>query len=139
MEGLTLVITGVLESMERDETKSLIEKYGGKVTTSISKKTDYILVGRDAGVSKIAKVMRGIYLMVFKWTHSRLFTEKCTLFLKCLKKRFGDELESERAVPSHRHNNSDLSIWTQRPPLPRGNTFMTILIEYQYDYSQDNW
>ena len=53
---MTIVITGVLESLERDETKSLIERYGGKVTQSISKKTDYVVVGRDAGLSKIAKV-----------------------------------------------------------------------------------
>ena len=56
MEGLTIVITGILESMERDEAKTLVEKYGGKVTQSVSKKTDYMVVGRDAGVSKIAKV-----------------------------------------------------------------------------------
>lgn len=56
MESLTFVITGVLESLERDEAKSLIEKYGGKVTGSISKKTSYLVVGRDAGESKLTKV-----------------------------------------------------------------------------------
>ena len=57
LEGLTFVITGVLESLERDETQSLIEKYGGKVTKSISKKTSYLVAGRDAGESKMAKVI----------------------------------------------------------------------------------
>lgn len=56
MESLTFVITGVLESLERDEAKSLIEKYGGKVTGSISKKTSYLVAGRDAGESKLYKV-----------------------------------------------------------------------------------
>ncbi len=56
LEGITFVITGVLESFERDETKSLIEKYGGKVTGNISKKTSYVILGRDAGESKMAKV-----------------------------------------------------------------------------------
>ena len=56
MEGLTFVITGVLESFERDEMKSAIEKYGGKVTGSLSKKTSYVVVGRDAGESKLNKV-----------------------------------------------------------------------------------
>ena len=56
MESLTFVITGVLESMERDEAKSLIEKYGGKVTGSISKKTSYLVAGRDPGESKLTKV-----------------------------------------------------------------------------------
>ena len=58
MEGLTFVITGVLDSLERDEAKCLIEKYGGKVTTSLSKKTSYMIMGRDAGESKSAKVCR---------------------------------------------------------------------------------
>lgn len=56
MESLTFVITGVLESLERDEAKSLIEKYGGKVTGSLSKKTSYLVAGRDAGESKLYKV-----------------------------------------------------------------------------------
>lgn len=50
------VVTGVLESMERDDTKSLIERYGGKVTGNISKKTTYLVQGRDSGVSKLEKV-----------------------------------------------------------------------------------
>lgn len=50
------VVTGVLESMERDEAKSLIERHGGKVTSSISKKTSYLVQGRDSGVSKLEKV-----------------------------------------------------------------------------------
>ncbi|OCT99435.1 replication factor C subunit 1 [Xenopus laevis] len=55
MEGLTFVITGVLESIERDEAKSLVERYGGKVTGNVSKKTNYVIMGRDAGVSKREK------------------------------------------------------------------------------------
>ncbi|KAL4217963.1 replication factor C subunit 1 [Mactra antiquata] len=55
LEGLTFVITGVLESFERDETKSMVEKYGGKVTGNVSKKTDYVVAGRDAGQSKMSK------------------------------------------------------------------------------------
>lgn len=50
------VVTGVLESMERDDAKSLIERYGGKVTGNVSKKTTYLVRGRDSGVSKLEKV-----------------------------------------------------------------------------------
>ena len=50
------MITGVLESLERDEAKSLVERYGGRVTGSISKKTSYIVIGRDPGESKTKKV-----------------------------------------------------------------------------------
>lgn len=56
LEGLTFVITGVLESIERDEAKSLIERYGGKVTGNVSKKTNYLVMGRDSGQSKSDKV-----------------------------------------------------------------------------------
>ncbi|CAG5134920.1 unnamed protein product, partial [Candidula unifasciata] len=55
LEGLTFVITGVLDTMERDDAKAVIEKHGGKVTTSLSRKTSYMVVGRDAGESKLSK------------------------------------------------------------------------------------
>ena len=56
LEGLTFVITGVLESLERDEATDIIKKYGGKVTTNVSGKTSYIVIGEEAGESKLAKV-----------------------------------------------------------------------------------
>jgi len=49
-------MTGILESFDRDDTKSLIERYGGKLMSSVSRNTSYIIVGRDAGESKLAKV-----------------------------------------------------------------------------------
>ncbi|HEY9767297.1 MAG TPA: NAD-dependent DNA ligase LigA [Coleofasciculaceae cyanobacterium] len=52
--GKTFVLTGTLPSLKREEAKKLIEQAGGKVTGSISKKTDYILLGENAG-SKLAK------------------------------------------------------------------------------------
>ncbi|GAB1600582.1 replication factor C subunit 1-like [Argonauta hians] len=55
LEGLTFVITGVLESIERDEAKSLIERYGGRVTLSLSRKTNYLVVGREPGQTKLDK------------------------------------------------------------------------------------
>ncbi|KAJ7414502.1 Replication factor C subunit 1 [Willisornis vidua] len=55
LEGLTFVITGILECIERDEAKSLIERYGGKVTGNVSKKTNYLVVGRDCGQAKREK------------------------------------------------------------------------------------
>ncbi|GIY35891.1 replication factor C subunit 1 [Caerostris darwini] len=55
LAGLTFIITGVLESMERDEVKVLVERHGGKVMTTLSKNTKYIIIGRDAGASKLDK------------------------------------------------------------------------------------
>jgi DNA ligase (NAD+) len=47
------VLTGTLPSMSRDDAKSIIEMNGGKVAGSVSKKTDYVVAGSDAG-SKLA-------------------------------------------------------------------------------------
>lgn len=54
MKGLAFVITGVLESLEREEAADLIREHGGKVTTSLSKKTSYMVVGLEAGLKKLA-------------------------------------------------------------------------------------
>ncbi|MEM7760235.1 MAG: NAD-dependent DNA ligase LigA [Cyanobacteria bacterium P01_A01_bin.40] len=54
LKDKTFVITGTLPSLKRDEAKELIEQAGGKVTSSISKKTDYLLLGENAG-SKLVK------------------------------------------------------------------------------------
>ena len=56
MDGLTFVITGILESVEREEAADLIQRYGGKVTQSVSKKKSQVVVGQDPGESKLSKV-----------------------------------------------------------------------------------
>ena len=53
-EGKTFVLTGTLEKFTRKEASDLIEKHGGKTSGSVSKKTDYVLAGEDAG-SKLTK------------------------------------------------------------------------------------
>lgn len=52
--GKTFVLTGTLPTLKRNDAKALIEKYGGKASGSVSKKTDYVLVGEEAG-SKLTK------------------------------------------------------------------------------------
>jgi DNA ligase (NAD+) len=52
--GKTFVLTGKLESFTRDEAARLIEQRGGRTATSVSKKTDFVIAGTDAG-SKLAK------------------------------------------------------------------------------------
>lgn len=67
LEGLTFVVTGVLETVDRDDTKSLIERYGGKLTGNVSRNTSYVVVGRDAGESKLAKVFSNLHLLPFEF------------------------------------------------------------------------
>jgi DNA ligase (NAD+) len=54
LAGKSFVVTGTLAGMTRDEAKRRIRAQGGKVTGSVSKKTDYVVVGTDPG-SKAAK------------------------------------------------------------------------------------
>ncbi|KDR95691.1 DNA ligase (NAD+) [Peptoclostridium litorale DSM 5388] len=55
-EGMKIVLTGKLSSMTRDDAKVEIESRGGKATSSVSKKTDFVLAGEDAG-SKLDKAI----------------------------------------------------------------------------------
>ncbi len=54
LAGKSLVVTGTLQNYKRDEIKALIEQHGGRASSSVSKKTDYLVAGEKAG-SKLAK------------------------------------------------------------------------------------
>ncbi|XP_017044283.1 replication factor C subunit 1 [Drosophila ficusphila] len=54
LSGLTFVVTGVLESMEREEAEAVIKEYGGRVMTVVGKKLKYLVVGEEAGPKKLA-------------------------------------------------------------------------------------
>lgn len=56
LNGLTFVFTGELDSMTRDDASDLVKRYGGRITSAPSGKTSYVVVGRDAGSSKLAKI-----------------------------------------------------------------------------------
>jgi DNA ligase (NAD+) len=54
LAGKTFVLTGTLDTLTREEAQATIERLGGKVSGSVSKKTSYVVVGADAG-SKLEK------------------------------------------------------------------------------------
>ena len=68
--GKIFVVTGTLPTLKRDEAKALIQKSGGKITDSISKKTDFLVVGADAG-SKLEKAQ---ILGISQLTEAQLLT-----------------------------------------------------------------
>lgn len=69
--GKTVVITGTLENFERDALAAKLEELGAKVTGSVSRKTNLLIVGRDAG-SKLAKAAD---LGIETWDEGRLLQE----------------------------------------------------------------
>lgn len=56
LTGLTFVFTGLLETLSRDDGQALVKRYGGKVTTAPSGKTDFVVLGNDAGPVKLKKI-----------------------------------------------------------------------------------
>lgn len=66
LKGKTFVLTGTLESYTRDSAKEIIESHGGKVTSSISKNTSYIIVGDNPGSKLDKAISLGIEILYEK-------------------------------------------------------------------------
>ena len=63
LSGKIIVLTGSLPNMTRDEVSKIIEKAGGRVSSSVSKKTDYVLYGEASGSKYIKAQQLGITLI----------------------------------------------------------------------------
>lgn len=62
-EGKTFVLTGTLPTLKRSEAAKIIEEHGGKVSSSVSKKTDYVLAGENPGSKQIKAQSLGIEIL----------------------------------------------------------------------------
>ena len=58
LAGLTFVFTGLLDTLGREEGQELVKRYGGKVTTSPSSKTSYVVLGNEAGPKKLETIAK---------------------------------------------------------------------------------
>ena len=77
LDGLTFVLTGALPTMSRDQAKQLIEQHGGTVTSSVSKKTDYVVAGEAAGSKRAKAEQLGVSVIDEKELLSRLDEQGC--------------------------------------------------------------
>lgn len=72
LSGMTFVLTGTLPTYSRDQAKQLIEEQGGKVTSSVSAKTNYVLAGEDAG-AKLEKAKKlGVPILAEEEFHNMI-------------------------------------------------------------------
>ena len=63
MVGLNFVLTGTLPNLSREEAKKRIEQAGGKVVGSVSKKTNYVVAGEEAGSKKDKAIELGVRIV----------------------------------------------------------------------------
>ena len=76
LENLTFVLTGTLEKYSRNEAKEIIENLGGRVAGSVSKKTDYVVVGKDPGSKYDKAVELGVKIIDENEFDKLIATEK---------------------------------------------------------------
>jgi DNA ligase (NAD+) len=63
LEGKIFVLTGTLPTLSREQAKELIERAGGKVSGSVSKKTNYVVAGEDSGAKLVKAKELGIPIL----------------------------------------------------------------------------
>lgn len=108
LAGLAFVLTGVFESMERDEAGAVIKSLGGRVTSALSGKTNYIVAGEDSGPAKLAKAEELNIQILSEDDLLDLIREKSDM--PTLNKKFKEEVKSpqkEKKSPNEKKQKDD--------------------------------
>ncbi|XP_055858667.1 replication factor C subunit 1 [Episyrphus balteatus] len=104
LAGITFLVTGILESIERNEANSIIKELGGKVSSTVGKRLNYIIAGEEAGPKKLAdaEALRIPLLTVDD-------------FFNLIREKSGEKVERVKEEPI----KSDKSPKTKKTPLKR--------------------
>ncbi|KAI9579253.1 replication factor C subunit 1 [Glossina fuscipes] len=114
LAGLTFLVTGVLESLERTEAEDIIKEYGGKVMTTVGKRLKYLIVGEDAGPKKLAVAEENGIQIISEDGFLDLIREKSDLNGKMDIKENGTRKEKEKIV-----NKSPENVTKTKSPAKR--------------------
>ena len=95
LKGKVLVLTGTLPNLSRDEAKALIEAAGGKVSGSVSKKTDYVVAGTEAGSKLESAQSLGIAVIDEAGLQALIANESETKSISAKSERLQTEIEQK--------------------------------------------
>jgi DNA ligase (NAD+) len=95
LKGKVLVLTGTLPNLSRDEAKALIEAAGGKVSGSVSKKTDYVVAGTEAGIKLESAQSLGIAVIDEAGLQALIANDSETKSISAKSERLQTEIEQK--------------------------------------------
>ncbi|XP_055919731.1 replication factor C subunit 1 [Eupeodes corollae] len=103
LSGLSFLVTGILESIERDEANSIIKELGGKVSSTVGKRLNYIIAGEEAGPKKLADAEAlGIPLL------------NVDEFFNLIREKSGEKVKSEKDVTESKTSDKTKKTPTKR-------------------------
>ncbi|KAI9483454.1 MAG: replication factor RFC1 C terminal domain-containing protein [Benjaminiella poitrasii] len=119
LSGLAFVISGQYETLTRDQTKDIVMRYGGRVTTAVSGKTNYLLLGRDAGESKIAKAKSvGTKILdedaFYKFVESSAPKKEAPISAPSAKSKGKEKSASKEIVTTAASGSGRQQLWTEK-------------------------
>ncbi|CAD6991829.1 unnamed protein product [Ceratitis capitata] len=107
LAGLTFLITGVLESLERDEAASIIKELGGKMMTTVGKRLNYLIVGEEAGPKKLVQAEEfGVHVLSEDGLLDLIREKSGDLPKKGVKEEKGNELIAVSKSPNKKKNKN---------------------------------